>query len=250
MNKPVHQHQPGCAHWAAQQRAKDLQPKSLLDTQTWQMRPDPGQKFAKRAARIQQQLHNMATGKKSPAVLRRELEAEYMQMLHRREFPEVANIKGAKMLTVIYKAPSGEPVKLYFDYLPSDQGVMVLGICPECFVNAPTQVDFRTRTKATFIEQRLAWIKGNPEADAKVVTFQLTPTNFTITLDGPNKDRLTVREPIVCPSGRHGPEQRIIRRCDAVYRIENGIMERRSRVIRSGGDGTKRPITGPLIIVK
>jgi hypothetical protein len=249
-SSPAHQHQPGCAHWAEQQRKKDqLSKPSLLDTQSYTLRPD-ALKYTAMVAKLEQQLHNMATGKENPTALRRKLEAQYMQMLHRRTI-RASNIDGAKMLKVIYKRP-GENVTLFMDYLPSDTGIMVLGICPECFVNAPVGINHETRTKATFIEQRLAWIKGNPEADSKVVTFQISSSTFTISLDGPNKNRLTVREPVVCPSGRHGPEQRLagLRKCDAVYRIENGIMERRSRILRNSGDGKKRPITGPIIIVK
>lgn len=246
-----HVHQPGCVHFAAEQRSKATgQPAEAepVDGHFLTVRPD-AHNFLRMKAQVEHQLKLFSEAKEPSSVVLKRLERIYMRMHQRRVMQEM-NIKGAKLLKILYKRTvSGEVVTLYWDWVPGPMGPMLIGICPECFVNAPMQVDPLTQTKPTFFDSRLAWIKGNPEADAKVVTFRLTSPLYYMRIDDHEPPRLTVREIVRCPGAKHGPNEKIVRRCDWAVRVQDGIASQVGRsIVRGSGAGGA--IRGPLIIVK
>lgn len=163
-------------------------------------------------------------------------ERKYMRLVQRRSTTG-ANIHGARLIDLNYMR-GDEIVPLTAHWIPGPAGPKVVFICPECFIRAPASVDVNRRTKATFFEQRLMYMKGDPQADAKLVQFMLQWPVFHMWLD--SQDRLTVREQIACISGRHGKEERAISPCDARYRLADSILQRVNRRLAPGGK-TYRP---------
>lgn len=203
------------------------------------IRPDAeeARRVVKRSAAIRDAILREGA---SPTVFRPEIIRAYMKAMQRRATPAGVGTRGQKLLKLAYQRYN-EVIPLFWDWIPGPQ---VIGFCPECFVNAPATVGPRTRP--TFFEQRLAWISGDPEADSKYVLFHLRASEFTMSLD--SRDRLTVREIIRCPSGRHGKDDRIVRKCTWAARVEDGIVTQvPRRLIRAG---TPKPFAGPLILVK
>lgn len=175
--------------------------------------------------------------------LRLRLERYWLKRQAAKARGETPQIPGAKLLKIKYARTPTEIVEDTWDWLPSSDGkpAMVLGRCPECFFRAPSQVDPDQQTKPVFVEGRLGWMRGNPESDAKIVTFRLTHPLFTMWLD--DKDRLTVREVVRCPSGRHGPEARLVgERCSWTVRVEDGLAMPVSGLFK-----TKPNIAGAII---
>jgi hypothetical protein len=175
--------------------------------------------------KIKKRVQAMAEGKEDPAKLRRDLERYYMQRMTSRSFGgQTPQAKGAKYIDVLWAQGPGQFYRMVWEWRPNSIGgpSMVMGICPKCLIRAPSQVDVGERTKPVLVEGRLGWARGNPEADAKEVTFRLVHPIFHMRLDP--QDRLTVREIVRCTSGRHGPEEKLVgERCDWAVRVEDGI---------------------------
>jgi hypothetical protein len=193
------------------------------------------EEHVKAIQQIKKRVDNMVQGKEDPTKLRHDLERYYSKRMLGRSFGEGApQIKGAKYIKVIYARAPGDQYAMTWEWLPNSAGgpAMVTGLCPECLMRAPSQVDVADRTKPVIVEGRLGWMPGNPEADAKEVTFRLCYPIFHMSLD--SAARLTVREIVRCQSGRHGPEQRLVgERCTWAVRIEDGIASRISNRLLS-----------------
>lgn len=199
---------------------------------------------------IKRRVQNMVEGKEDPAKLRRDLERYYMQRMANRSFggrtPQMA---GARYIKMIWVRSPGDLYEMTWEWRPNSAGgpAMVLGYCPKCLIRAPSQVDTAERTKPVFVEGRMGWLQGNPEADAKDVTFRLCSPIHHLRLDP--QGRLTVREIVRCESGRHGPEQRLVgERCDWAVRIEDGIATPVSSRILNPKSAA--PTGGQIVIAK
>lgn len=244
MEKPKHIHQPGCKHFKPGNNSNP-QEGTLFGKEgnvAATLRPDQEEamRVVKRSTRA---LNAMLKDGVSPANFRPQLIRDYMKTLQRRAYPAGFGVEGQKLLALKYRR-GGESIPLYWDWFPNSGRPIVVGLCPECLCSAPQSVG--PLTKPTFFEQHLAWIAGDPEADSKFVTFKLESPHFTMHID--ERDRLTIRELVKCPSGLSGPTKRIIRKCDWCARVEDGVITRTSRgIIKATG---KHPITGPIIIVK
>lgn len=198
-------------------------------------------------SKVEKRVGQWARGEVDSTRVRRELEREYQRMLHKKRMPHAPNIAGAVELEIFWKEAKDHVVSIFWDWIPTPTGPMCVGVCPKCFMSAPMSVDANKRTRPTLFEEQLYFLKGDPEADAKLVTFKLQSPVFHIYKD--ERHRLTVREIVRCPSGRHGKDQKAIRRCDWAVRIEDGIA---SAVTHRGvlKPGESRGITGPLVLVK
>lgn len=205
------------------------------------IRPD-GAGLANAMARLDQQIGKMARGEANPAVLRRQLEARHAELLQGNAWPGASSVKGHVMTPVIYRQLNGFVSKMMWDVLPDVGGLTVLAVCPSCYLMAPTQVDVKKATKPIAVDNQLARLMGDPEADKKLVPFRMSYPAFHCYLDDSNsrrKPRLTITETIRCPNHY---------RCSFIVRVNEGIAERVSSKVTNST--TKRPITGPLIKVK
>ena len=105
---------------------------------------------------------------------------------------------------------------------------------------APTQVDTKKATRPIAVDNQIARLMGDPEADRKLVPFRMSHPAFHCYLEEVRgKQRLTITETIRCPNHH---------RCSFIVRVNESIAERVSSKVVSGA--VKNPITGPLVIVK
>lgn len=178
---------------------------------------------------LKQQQAKAASGENPRLVLERMLAAYQRFVRDPHGTPRHNMVRGFREVTVKYRYGDGTVIAPKWDYYPVP---MVHGVCPECFVRAPSQVDWKQGTKPAIYEETLFVRHGNPEADKKLTVFEFGAPDFSIFLD--ERNRLTVREIIRCPEWKN---------CGFVVRIENGVARRDSSARRGRGGG-------PLIIVK
>jgi hypothetical protein len=200
-------------------------------------------------AEIRRKFEGAMNGSEDPKKVRAYLEQKYQESIHQFVWPGAGDVPGRKMIRVVYRTGGRDnqsPMRLYWEFLPSLEGPMVLCMCPECFMQAPAHVDTKSGTQPTIIDGYIARIQGNPEADNKVVPFSLQAPNFTISMhtvtdnNGKPRDLLTIKEQIRCPNHY---------RCGFIVKCEDSIVTKTSRVFRRGAEPGKRQ-AGPLIIVK
>lgn len=202
---------------------------------------------AKGMSEIRQKFQGAMNGTEDPKQVRKFLERKYQESINQFVWPGAGDIPGRKLVKLVYRTGGREaPIRIYWEYLPSMEGPMVLGVCPECFLQAPIGVDTKTGTQPTIIDGYIARIPGNPEADNKIVPFSLQSPNFTISFnrvegnDGKTRELLSIKELIRCPNNL---------RCGFVVKVEDSIVSKTSRTLRRGTEPGKRS-AGPLIIVK
>lgn len=205
----------------------------------FKVRPD-STALATSMAQLDQKLGKMARGEVNPRAIYRELEEQHARLLQGNAWPGASSVKGHHQVPVVFRV-GGTIVKMKWDVLPDVGGLTVLAVCPACYYNAPTQVDTSKATKPIAVDNQLARLMGDPEADKKLVPFRMSHPAFHAYVDDSNPRRplLTIQETIRCPNHY---------RCSFVVRVREGIAERVSSKITKSSE--KRPITGPLVKVK
>lgn len=169
-------------------------------------------------AEIREKLAKMSRGELHPDQVRKDLLRRYYRGLMTAGGPGASSVKGHKWATVIYRF-DGDDVYLDWEWLPGPDGrPMVLGFCPKCYQIAPTTADVRNATTPIFLENQLARIKGDPDADMKFVPFRIESSTHHMEMD--EFGRLSIREPVHCPDRR---------RCSWSVRVVDGVAHRIER---------------------
>lgn len=198
--------------------------------------------FAKASVELEGQLGKMARGEVNPRQLYKDLEAQHASLVQGNAWPGASSVKGHRQVPIVYRQLGGFLVKMKWDFLPDIGGPTVLAVCPACYYNAPTNVNTKNATKPIAVDNQLARLVGDPEADKKLVPFRLSYPAFHCYLNETGgKLRLTIQETIKCVNHY---------RCSFIVKVRDSIAERvSSRVFRST-EGKGGPLKGPLIIVK